>query len=1051
MGWIEAINGLLWLVSLAIVFLLAHAVYRQQKGTAERLLLCMVTALSLSIFRHVLEAAFRALESVSPLMANLGLKDFFHNLWPVDIAALVIFAGLSLHFAQVFPWFSPLLQRWPRLPYLIYTPALVLAGMMLTRLWLSDTAYRTFWRLGNMSDDAPQLIFVVALMLSSLLRWVYVTLSTRSKLVRQRMIGLLGGTSVAALVAVATDFVPDILGLPVIAGNVPGLRQLPPLIFFVSFAWAIQRHQILDVRLVMSRSLVYTLLTGALMLLYTLVTLTAMILLQHGMDGPVNLAAPLLATVVIVVVAIPLRDAVQRRMDRLFFGQAHDYREVLREHSRQLTVPMSPAALMDEILDRVETNLHPRGVAIALQEEETFVVRAARGHTAGTELGTSLTLSKPTVKRLLAEGEPIALQPDGIGLERTKSEALHLAHKLQGMSLIVPFVAQEALLGWMGLWPRQNDLPYTLRQRQFLATLINQSCVALQNADLYERMKRKASELAALNAISTAITSTLDLDRVLQTITDSVMRVVGCQKIAIYVLDHTRQVVNLAMGQGLSQAFTRACQAIPLGEDLRTITIFTGQSLTVPDIQGMPGGASINEFLAQECIHAMAGVPLWGKEGPIGSLAIYYTAPHRFTDDEMELLTNLATQASIALENARLYALTDQALAQRVEELSAILNSVHEGILMMDLQDRIVMINPTVEELLETPHFQLIGRKLLEVMQDGQAREARPFDVEDVWQIPSMLDQADGARRGVAKDVVELAYPRHRFLERVITPVENGTGTLLGRMVILRDITEEKKVERMREDLSDMIVHDLRAPLSVIISGSTLLQEVVTDQAMEENALSLLDIITTSSQRMLDLVNTLLDISSMESGRLALDTEPFDLLDTVQQVVEQLQPLSVSHGVHPTVAIPPDFPWVWADRERIIRVLTNLLDNAIKFTPAGGRVQISAHQGGPGAESVSGWVTCSILDTGPGIPPEHRERIFDKFTQVPLTQVPGKSDRRIRGSGIGLNFCKLAVEAHGGHIWVEEGPGSQGSDFKFTLPLADDLEPDAETERNMAW
>jgi GAF domain-containing protein len=282
------------------------------------------------------------------------------------------------------------------------------------------------------------------------------------------------------------------------------------------------------------------------------------------------------------------------------------------------------------------------------------------------ETGATLTLPASVLKRLQVEGEPIALDPDVGSLERMVDE------RSQGMALIVPFVAREALLGWMGLWPRQDEVPYTPRQRQFLTTLANQSCVALQNAELYETMKSRASELAVLNAVSTAITSSLDLDEVLQAIASSVINVVGCQKMAIYTLDEARQVVNLATGDGLSEAFVSASQAMPLSSSLRTAAIVSGQPLIVADIQSSPGLASISSLMAQEGIRAMAEAPLSGKKGAIGSLAVYYTTPHHFTVEEMELLTTLAAQAAIALENARFYALTDQALAQRVEELSAI-------------------------------------------------------------------------------------------------------------------------------------------------------------------------------------------------------------------------------------------------------------------------------------------------------------------------------------------------------------------------------------------
>jgi NtrC-family two-component system sensor histidine kinase KinB len=1377
MDWVTAVDGLLGLANLVVVFWLTWAVYRQQKGLAEKLFLGMVMTLSFSVVRHVLEVACKLAESVWLSSADAGLSKFFHDLWPVDIAALVIFVGLSLHFVLVFPRPSSLLRRWPRLPYLAYAPGLALAGMMLTRLWLSDSDYLAFWRLGSLGDDTPQLAFVVVVMGLAVSRWIYVTLSDERPLVRRRMRGLLAGALVAVVVATSTDYVPDVLGLPVIAGQVPGLRQLPGLIFFSSFVWTIQRHRILDVRLVLNRSLVYTVLSGALMLSYLFLTSIATVLLQQQMGSLPKLAAPLVAALVIVVGAIPLRDAVQRLVDRLFYGQTQDYREVLREHSRQLTALMSSTALMTQILDLVEAHLRPQGIVIALRQGETFVVRTVKGQVQGIEIGAALTLPVSVLQRLQEEGEPVSLEPDVGGLERMVSEWSRGAANLEGISLIVPFVGPEALIGWMGLRPRQNKSPYALRQHQFLTTLANQSCVALQNAELYEKMRRKASELTVLNAVSTAITSSLDLDEVLQTIANSVISIVGCQKMAIYVLDETQQVVNLAMSRGLSEAFVLASQGMSLSDNLRTTTIVSGQPLTAPDIRDAPGFVGIGELMAQEGIRAMAEVPLWGREGTIGNLAVYYTARHHFTTEEMESLITLATQAAIALENARLYAMTDQALARRVEELSvvetinrelaatldfervvgtvlrraieatgapygligmmddlgtglrlltyegyapeviepfrgrswpltqgiisrairlvtpmlvadvrrdpdyvsikadvrshlsvpivegervlgavvlespvydafnvaqvdfvsqffkfaataienarrymqaqqhigqlsslqqfglqvvsslhlqavldavaesalklvrandvhiffydedkdelvfraglwasgerpegvppvrrhgltftvahsgepmviddtlthplftpperwrsgtgaiagfplkhagqvlgvfnvaytvphtftddelrvltllssqaataianarlfqqvaegrdrmeAVLNSVREGILMMDLQDRIVIANPTVEEMLEIPRSQLVGRTLPEVAHDHQERVGWLLDMEDVWRTSAVLGRADGQACDAVKDVVELTCPRRRFLERVIAPVEDRIGTLLGRVVVLRDTTEEKELERMREDLSDMIVHDLRAPLAAIINGSALLQEVFAGQEVAADVSSMLSIIVSSSQRMLDLVNSLLDISRMEAGRLTLDMEPFDLLNMVKQVVARLQPLSASHGIQTEIAIPPDFPWLWGDREKIGRVFTNLLDNAIKFTPRGGQVRISAEANGSDKESVSGLAICSVLDTGPGIPTAHRERIFEKFVQLSSPRSAEEPEEQVRGSGIGLNFCKSAVEAHGGRIWVEEGLDGRGSNFKFTLPLADGSELEA--------
>ncbi|OQY25169.1 MAG: hypothetical protein B6I34_02740 [Anaerolineaceae bacterium 4572_32.1] len=1039
MSWIEILDSLLWLANLGIIFLLGQTVYKQRKGIAEKLFLGVMISASISIVRHVLESTFALLETTSlPLLAGAGLSDFFHRLWPLDIAALVVFAALSFHFTLIFPRFGHFLEQRPRFPYLIYAPALALAGMILTSLWMTDDAYLAFWHLGNLKDDSLQLAFVAIMLALSVLRWLYVTALTDSPPLRQRMLGLLVAAAVAVLIAIGTDYLPDILHLPAMANKLPGLRQLPGLLFFTSFAWAIQRRPLLDIRRVINRSLLYALLSTTLALLYFAVMFIVVTISQRESQ-----AAPLLAALVMAITVLPLHNAFRYLMDRIFYRQARDYRTTLREHSRQLTTLMSPTELMEQILDRIEENLATQGAVIVLQEGGNFIVRASRGYEPAIKAGASLILPPSILERLQSEGEPIDVESETGGLENRISKKNKWMLDLKGMALIIPFLAQGSLVGWLGLWPRQDESPYRLDQINFLTTLVNQSCMALQNAELFEKTKRKASELAALNAVSAAITSSLDVEKALLAIANSVIKVVGCQKIAIYVLDQEQQTLNLAMGQGLSKTFERASQSIPLGKGLHAAAITNGEPLIVPHLQNAPDSVDVKELMAREGIQAMVEVPLQVKGRSIGSLAVYYTAPRHFKGDEIELLTTLAAQAAIALRNAQLYSQTDQALARRVEELSAILNSVHEGILMLDLKDRILMANPAVAELLDTPTGQLIGRALPEAVQDYRTRIAQPWHLSEVLHLPPLWEQDDEQALEIVQDTVELTHPRHRVLARVIAPVKDKRGALLGRLLVLRDITEEKELERMREDLYDMIVHDLRAPLASIISGNSLLQEVIGEQDAEADIFALLDIVDTSSRRMLDLVNSLLDISRIESGKMTLDEEPFSLQPLMEQVVKRLHSLSINHQVRVENNISPDFPPVWGDQDKLVRVFTNLLDNAIKFTPAGGQVKISAQTDG------SQWAICSFLDTGPGIPPEHRERIFDKFTQLSLAPAQKKLEKRIRGSGIGLSFCKLVVEAHKGRIWVETGPNGEGSLFKFTLPLAGDLGPETGARGDM--
>jgi len=238
--------------------------------------------------------------------------------------------------------------------------------------------------------------------------------------------------------------------------------------------------------------------------------------------------------------------------------------------------------------------------------------------------------------------------------------------------------------------------------------------------------------------------------------------------------------------------------------------------------------------------------------------------------------------------------------------------------------------------------------------------------------------------------------------------------------------SEKERLEellRLREELADMIIHDLRNPLGVISSTLELLHYVPVAEAEQEYVASVLETMGRSVRRMQRLVDTLLDIARLEEGAMALGLLPLDLRGLVGEVLAEERPLAEKKGVALESRLPEGLPAILADHDVLLRVLINLVDNALKFTPRGERVWVAA---GPEPEGVR----VEVVDAGPGIPVAERARVFEKFTQV-----QGRAETR-RGVGLGLSFCRMAVEAHGGRIWVEDGPGGSGSRFVFTLPQA---------------
>ena len=250
-----------------------------------------------------------------------------------------------------------------------------------------------------------------------------------------------------------------------------------------------------------------------------------------------------------------------------------------------------------------------------------------------------------------------------------------------------------------------------------------------------------------------------------------------------------------------------------------------------------------------------------------------------------------------------------------------------------------------------------------------------------------------------------------RTLIWINLPVETAK-TQLGRLLVLRDVTQERQLEQMREDLTNTIVHDLRNPLTAVKGGLGVMKR------MGKLHPEVLEAASSAAEQMLQLVNTILDVSRMESGQMPLTLDAIDLALLVADLFRQQLPGAETARVRLESEIAPDLPPLWCDAGIVKRVLQNLVSNALRHSPTDGVLRVTAEA------QPSGSALIKVIDSGTGIPPELQSRLFQKFAS---TQGAG------RGTGLGLAFCRLAVEAHGGNIWVES-TAAHGTTFSFTLP-----------------
>jgi NtrC-family two-component system sensor histidine kinase KinB len=258
-----------------------------------------------------------------------------------------------------------------------------------------------------------------------------------------------------------------------------------------------------------------------------------------------------------------------------------------------------------------------------------------------------------------------------------------------------------------------------------------------------------------------------------------------------------------------------------------------------------------------------------------------------------------------------------------------------------------------------------------------------------------------------------------------ITPVKTEQEQMLGVVLLLQDVTKLKELDRLKSEFVMTASHELRTPLTSIAMSIGLLTENAS-QKLAENERALLGAAQEDVQRLRALVNDLLDLSKIESGRMEMEIVPVSISLLAERAISALSTQAEEKEIELAQQIPEELPEVKADPNKVTWVLTNLIANAIRYTDQGGHIQVSARP-------VKEFVFVSVIDDGAGIPLEYQSKIFDKFVQV-------KSTKAVSGSGLGLAICKEIVKAHGGMIWVNSTPG-QGSTFTFTLPVANNRHP----------
>ncbi|CAG0931721.1 Alginate biosynthesis sensor protein KinB [Thermoflexales bacterium] len=685
----------------------------------------------------------------------------------------------------------------------------------------------------------------------------------------------------------------------------------------------------------------------------------------------------------------------------------------LPQLGKELTYFMARALNMTycglQVFEAVTRTLHPIGKYISPESEQAETVES---------LDAPYPLADYPELRAAIERHDVQLiyrdDPELHPSDRALLEQQHLFAMLN-----LPLILGQELIGVVKWGDERSQRRFGMSEIQFARTLANQATIAVHNARLFEERARRINSLSALYQASVALSTSVELEEVLRRISTVVREISNADAASLYLYDES------------SDSFTRAYASGVTGDwnpsHLRSTgmtrsVIKEGRPVLVVDTHTNP---EVNPHTIEAGIGSLIAVPLISQGRPVGVMYVGSFKVQQFDESDVQLISALANQAAAAISNARLFS----EIAESRDQLQAILDSADDGMLIFEPSSRIVMVNPCLETMWNVPHGWLNDRLLIELLDQPEAALAEKlgYTPEALRIVLQHLSTASELSR--SKHVYSLpGQTPTRYVERTGLPVLDAERVPIGWMIILREVTEELELQRMRDDLTNTIVHDLRSPLSSIL-GSLYFMEEITEQDSDSPAGQALTISIRSANKLMDLVNSLLDIARLSTGQALVELQAQHLEGVLDAAVDYLLPLALDSEISLSRQIDPDLPLVLIDEDKINRVLVNLIDNALKFTPRGGRVTVSAERWANG--SGYAMVRCVVRDTGPGIPTEYRTRIFDRFVQI-----AHRTGRR-RGTGIGLNFCQLAIEAHGGKIWVEDAPGG-GSEFSFTLQAISD-------------
>lgn len=562
--------------------------------------------------------------------------------------------------------------------------------------------------------------------------------------------------------------------------------------------------------------------------------------------------------------------------------------------------------------------------------------------------------------------------------------------------LAKPLRHQDGTLMGMLVLVNKRDSDFTKEDLQALEDLIAGGSRALEQAGLYARtdyaLARRVRQLAAIQRTARELNATLDPRQILE-------RTLEC---ALEITDGEAGLISLEM-----KGFPPLLHTSGVRGDAAPDPNLVDQARELGHAAILnTSESSIPPLLPQANSRLIA--PIKREKATMGLIVVESSSPKIFKEASRHVLTILADHAANALENARLF----QEIQKEEQRVSLIIKSMADGLFTTDPSGKIITFNPAAERLTGWSAADAAGRDCCEVL--GCNQNHGPDDCP----LKNALEEGEPA--DYDRFVMRQRSGTKRVIAMSLTPLQSASGGSEGSVFLFRDITEEEEMDRLQRELIAAISHELRAPLA---NMSTITETLMAEgsEILCEPYTRYLGMLMSQTQRLATFSDKILDIYRLETGRMRVQLRPLPVSLLVETVVKHWQNSTTKCTLE--MKLPEKSPWVWADEDGFQTILSNLIDNAIKYSPPGTKIEVRVEN------QQNGHITIGVKDEGPGISPEHQSRIFERFFRV-----DGRDAQTVYGHGLGLYIARNLIDAMNGQIWVESETG-KGSYFAFSLPI----------------